>query len=67
MLSASLFGCTSATFFQFVLGAVSIYNFVNLLTNQINGGMIMKEFFARWTGANLDSSIEQKQSCRIAN
>ena len=29
--------------------------------------MTMKEFLVRWTGVNLDSSIELKQSCNIAN
>ena len=67
LLSTSLFGCVSATFFQFVLGAVSLYNYVSLLTNQINGDMTMKEFLVRWTGVSLDSSKELRQSCRIAN
>lgn len=67
LLSTSLFGCVSASFFQFVLGAVSLYNYVSLLTNQINGEMTMKEFMVRWTGVSLGSSKEQRQSCRIAN
>ena len=58
MLSTSLFGCVSATFFQFVLGAVSLYNYVSLLTNQINEEMTMKEVLVRWTGVSLGSSKE---------
>ena len=55
VLSTFLFNYTDVSFFQYVMGLISVTGLLSQVEH-LNTKMDMKKFIARWTGANLDRS-----------
>ena len=55
MMSTFVFNCPDVSFFQYVMGLISVTGLLNQVEH-LNTKKNMKKFVVRWTGANLDRS-----------
>ena len=58
LLSVILFRCPPATFFQFALGGITVFNYIKNLEDMKDIGIFLK----RWIGVNADRPRVEKSN-----